>query len=294
MGAGIVCSDTAAQTVTVIADPWWQVQDSDVSTNGDLVSEIPATCILPGCNPVFNLKGTGTFPGVTLYGGGNADFAAGSGQGKAAEDPNNWLVASSYQGKTYDYAYFARQIPSDVSLTEVTDTTVNGGFFQSGGAPSRGYVWYHYNGNILGDLTMQGNLNLNGTRKVVLLVEGADFYLDSRINIQRTGEGFFMVVVGKNANGLKGNIFVDPSVSGSPSIEGIFLAEGTFHTGAGTNQLHVLGSVVGYDGIALERDLGQPANNTAPAEFFEYSPELMSVFPQVFTSRRMRWKEVAP
>ena len=38
-------------------DPWWQVKDSDVSSNGDLT-----TNILPG--KLFNLDGAGTFPGI--------------------------------------------------------------------------------------------------------------------------------------------------------------------------------------------------------------------------------------
>ena len=288
------CFDTSAITVTA-PGPWWQVKDSDVSTSGNLISPIPASCTLPACNPVFGLKGTGGFPGVPAYGGTTADFQAGAGTGNAAEAPYNWLASSSYQGKIYDYAYFARQIPSDVTFTEITTPTVNGGDFNSGGAPSRGYVWYHYNGATLGNMIISGNINLTGSRRVVLLVEGADLYITGRIGIQSSGNGFFMVVVGKDANGLKGNIIVDPAVSHptSPGLEGIFVAEREFRTGAGTSQLWVRGSVVAYDGFLLQRNLNA-SNSTKPAELFEYAPELMSVFPQVFTTRRMRWKEVAP
>ena len=288
------CFDTSAITVT-LPGPWWQVKDADVTTNGNLISPIPASCTLPACNPVFGLKGTGGFPGVPAYGGTTADFQAGAGTGNAAEAPYNWLASSSYQGKIYDYAYFARQIPSDVAFTEITTPTVNGGDFNSGGAPSRGYVWYHYNGATLGNMIISGNINLTGSRRVVLLVEGADLYITGRIGIQSSGNGFFMAVVGKDANGLKGNIIVDPAVSHptSPGLEGIFVAEREFRTGAGTSQLWVRGSVVAYDGFLLQRNLNA-SNSTKPAELFEYAPELMSVFPQVFTTRRMRWKEVAP
>lgn len=288
------CSDTSTITITP-PGPWWQVKDSDVTTNGNLISPIPASCTLPACNPVFGLRGAGGFPGVPLYGGATADFQAGAGTGNAAEAPYNWLASSSYQGKTYDYAYFARQIPPDVTFTEITTATVNGGDFNSGGAPSRGYVWYHYNGATLGNMIISGNINLTGSRRVVLLVEGADLYITGRIGIQSPGNGFFMAVVGKDANGLKGNIIVDPAVSHptSPGLEGIFVAEREFRTGAGTSQLWVRGSVVAYDGFLLQRNLNA-SNSTKPAELFEYAPELMSVFPQVFTTRRMRWKEVAP
>ena len=99
-----------------------------------------------------------------------------------------------------------------------------------------------------------------------------------------------MAVVGKDGSGLKGDILVDPSVD---NIEGIFLAESEFRTGVASSQLRVRGSVVAYEGISLQRDLGASNSNT-PAEVFEYAPDIIATFPQVFTQRRIRWKEVAP
>lgn len=292
---GGVTKCTATTNINVTASgPWWQVIDADIATNGDIVSLIPSTCTLPACNPVFNLKGSGGYPGVTSYGGTTADFQVGAGTGTIAESPYGWLVNSSYLGKVYDYSYFARQIPTDITFTEITENNLNGGDFNSGGTPHRGYVWYHYNGATLGDLTISGNVNLTGDRKVVLLIEGADLYITGLINLSQPGRGFFMAVVGKDVNGGKGNIIVDPSVShpNQPEVEGIFVAEGQFRTGAGTNQLKVRGSVTAYGGFILERNL---ANNTqTPAEVFEYAPDILSVFPSVFTTRRMRWKEVSP
>ena len=287
------CNDTSTVNVT-LPGPWWQVRDADVTSGGDIVSPIPGTCTLPVCNPVFNLKGTGGFPGVTVYGGATADFQAGSGTGTVAEAPYSWLVNTSYSSsKIYDYSFFERQIPSDVAFTEIDTPTYNGGDFNSGGSPARGYVWYHFDGP--GDLTITGNVNLTGSRKVVLLVDGADLYITGRINVQSPGNGYFMVVVGKDVNGLKGNIIVDPSVSHptDPGIEGVYLAEGEFRTGAGTSRLYVRGAVASYGGIVLERDL-EGNNDDTPAEYFEYAPDIIATFPQVFTSRRMRWKEVAP
>ena len=49
------------------------------------------------------------------------------------------------------------------------------GDFNSGGSPAWGYVWYHLDGATLGDMTISGNVNLTGSRRVVLLVDGADF-----------------------------------------------------------------------------------------------------------------------
>jgi len=295
MGGSTRCTDSATVDVTA-AGPWWQVGDADVTSGGDIVSPIPATCTLPICNPVFNLQGSGGFPGVPVYAGATADFQAGAGTGTVAEAPYTWLVNTSYSSsKIYNYSFFERQIPSDVTFTEITSPTVNGGDFNSGGSPARGYIWYHYDGATLGDMTISGNVNLTGSRRVVLLVDGADLNIIGRINIQSPGNGYFMVVVGKDVNGLKGNIIVDPSVSHptAPGIEGVYLAEGEFRTGAGTNRLYVRGAVASYDGIVLERDL-EGNNDDTPAEYFEYAPDIIATFPQVFTSRRMRWKEVAP
>jgi len=167
---------------------------------------------------------------------------------------------------------------------------VTGGTFNSGGAPSRGYIWYHWDGATRGDLTIDGNVNLVGSRRVVLMVEGANLIIDGRIQLQSPGQGFFMAVVGKDGSGFKGDILVDPSVD---IIEGIFLAESEFKTGLASTQFNVRGSVAAYDGVVLERDLGASNSNT-PAEVFTYAPDIIATFPNVFTQRRIRWKEVAP
>ena len=289
MGGASRCNDTSTVNVTA-PGPWWQVVDADVTTNGNLISPIPGSCSLPACNPVFGLRGDGGFPGVPAYGGATADFLSGAGSGRAAESPYNWLANSSYlSSRVYNYAFFERQIPDDVIINELTPP-VTGGTFNSGGAPSRGYVWYHWNGATLGDLTITGNVNLVGSRRVVLMAEGANVTINGRIQLQNPGQGFFMMVVGKSPAGLKGDILVGPSVD---TIEGIFLAESEFKTGVATSQFNARGSVVAYDGVVLERDLGG-ANSNTPAEVFTYAPDIIATFPRVFTQRRMRWKEVAP
>jgi hypothetical protein len=288
MGGVMRCSDSSTITVGT-SDPWWQVIDADITTNGDLISPIPGSCSLPACNPVLGLRGAGGFPGVPAYGGTTADFLSGAGNGNAAESPYNWLANSRYNGRTYDYAFFERQIPDDVVINELTPP-VTGGTFNSGGTPSRGYVWYHWDGASLGDLSINGNVNLVGSRRVVLMVEGANVLINGRIQLQNPGQGFFMIVVGKDSNGLRGDISVDPSVD---DLEGIFLAESEFRTGVSSTQLQVRGSVAAYDGVILERDLGA-ANSNTPAELFEYAPDIIATFPSVFTTRRIRWKEVAP
>ncbi len=284
---------------TTNPSPWWQVKDADVVTNGNLTSSIPSSCSLPGCNPIFDISGTGGYPGVPLY-VGSYDFNAGAGTGNVSAYPSgtvgwNANTQTSFK-KVYDYSFFKNTIPSDVqaSVVEITTPSVNGGFFNSGGTPARGYVWYHFNGATYGDLTINGNLNLVGTRKVVLLVEGANLNIVGKMNIQSSGQGFFMAVVGKDANGQKGNIAIDPTVSSpnSPAVEGIYFADGNVSTGAGNNWLYVRGAVAAMGGITLQRNLTN--NSNQPAEYFEYAPDLALLYPGVFKTRPIKWKEVAP
>jgi len=268
------------------------VIDSDIITNGDIISSIPSSCALPGCNPLFGLEGLGGFPGVPVYGGSTVNF------GEGDVSSTGWLAnTQSLFSKIYDYSYFSRLVRPDVTLTEIESNSVNGGFFTSGGTPKRGFVWYHFDGDTHGDLTINSSINMPGVpepRKVVVLVENADLYIDDRINVV-DGIGFIMFIVGKNDSGNKGNIYVSPDVShpSAVEIEGVFLAEGEFHTGAGDSQLHIRGMVAAYDGIVLERDLlGDKVDE--PAEVFEFAPDFILNFPRDLTFKRLRWKEVAP
>jgi hypothetical protein len=288
MGGAQRCTDTAALDVTA-PGPWWQVIDADVITDGDIISSIPLSCALDDCNPLFGLEGLGGFPGVPIY-GGSADF------GEGGISSTDWLAnTQSLFSKIYGYSYFSRLVHSEVELIEIESNSVNGGFFTSGGVSSRGYVWYHFDGNTWGDLTITDDMNIVSDRKVVLLVEGADLLINGRINIQKKGDGFFMAIVGKKENETKGNILINASVvhDTKPELEGIFLAEGQFRTGEGDEQLHIRGMVAAYDGIVLERDL-LGDNVDEPAEVFEFAPDFVLTFPRDLTFKRLRWKEVAP
>ena len=66
----------------------------------------------------------------------------------------------------------------------------------------------------------------------------------------------------------------------------------TIHSVPETEQLHIRGSIAGYAGVVLERDLTD--NSVTPAEFFEYGPDLLFTFPRDLTSRKYKWKEIAP
>lgn len=273
-GATLAC--TAAGGVTVIANqPWWQTKDADIVTNGDLISQVPG-------GGFFDLAGSGNYAGVPVF-GGSTNLST------ANVSTNSWLVNSLSQNtRIYDYKFFANQVPSDVTFADSATLTTPI-------TPQYGYEWYKYDGSSTGlDLSLDSSLDI-GSRKVILLVNSADFKINAPINLTK-GQGFFMVVVGKNSDGTgKGNIIVDPTVGGggAPNLEGIYLADGLFKTGAGDTQLWIRGSVASYGGVTFERDLGG-AGNASPAELFEFAPDQMLLFPSKLSARRINWKEVAP
>ncbi|HET7098796.1 MAG TPA: hypothetical protein VFI61_01020 [Patescibacteria group bacterium] len=279
IGGASVCTSISAVNV-VIPGPWWQVKDSDISSLGDLTSKVPA-------GEFFGLPNSAGYPGVPAYGGNtNLDGANVSSPG--------WLVNSTPIGpRVYDYAFFNNQIPKDVLPTALS-STIAGSELESGGDFKYGYYWYKYDGSSSGlDLTINGPTNI-GDRKVILMVSSANLYINGTINLN-DGQGFFMTSVGKTASLTKGNIYVDPTVGGTAyDLEGIYQADGVFDTGTASITLFVRGSVVGYDGVVMKRDLSSAGLNADPAEFYEYAPDQIMLYPARLGSRKINWKEVAP
>ncbi len=294
----INCSISFNVRIVEAAKAWWQVKDGDVISGGDLVSKIPATCT-GSCTPIFDLKGGGGFPGLPIYGGSDYDFSGSStSRGTPAERTPTWIANSEYAQilESYDYAYFSKKIPADVPINTIPDkNNISTGSFVSGTVSPRGYVWF----KIDGDATINGNVNFVNDEKVILLVNGGDLRISKTISVQKPGKGFFMVMVGKDANGDKGNIIIEPSVSGQPpELQGLFLADGKITTGssgaANDPRLRVRGALVGLEGVEFQRDLGPTNNQTIPAEFIEYAPELVASFPGEFFRDKIIWEEVAP
>lgn len=145
-----------------------------------------------------------------------------------------------------------------------------------------------------GNLAISGDVNLTGSRKVILLVDGGDLTINGRVNLQSSNE-FFMTLVGKDAGGSAGNIIIAPTVAHptNPALQGIYFAQNQFRSGGGNNRLYVKGSVVANGGFWLQRDLGN-ANTNTPAEFFEFDPALMFAYPRQLSRRGVVWREVAP
>ncbi len=270
-------SDTTAVNSTPPA-AWWQVKDSDVATGGDMSVDLPS-----GFD--FDTNGGGGFPGIPSYGGStnltNSNVST-----------TGWLAKNiSTNPKQYDYAALAGQIPPEITSTI---NTINAGDnvatkLNSGTAThdADNYYWFKYDGAVNGGqpLTLS-TVNL-GSRKAILLVKDANLNITGNVTLTN-GSGFFMTVVG-------GNITVSNAVGGggSPNLEGIYEADGTFSDSVDNSKLWIRGSIVAYGGVNFQRDLAA-GNVTDPAEFFEYGPDQILLYPITLGARRINWKEVAP
>ncbi|CAN5345050.1 hypothetical protein BH10PAT1_BH10PAT1_5850 [soil metagenome] len=261
------CSDRLA---------WWQVTGGDVVTNGDLQSEVTAT------SP-FILDSVGGWPGNVLYGNNFNVFNISS---------QNWIAKSSYLGKTYDSTYFNNLIPGNVVFNNLSPTAGNSDF-SSGSISPDGYYWY----KTTGDLTTNSDITIVGNRKVILFVQGGNFNINNKINIQTHGSGYFMAIVGKDSNGNNGNIIVGPGVTAAtataPAIEGVYEADNLFDTGNSNVNLYIRGTVVAWGSVNLQRSL-KASNATLPAESIEYDPALIMLFPRSLVQDNITWKEVIP
>ena len=214
--------------------------------NGDLVSRVPA-------GSYFGLPGDGGYPGVPAYSGGTNLTGANVSQA-------GWLAQSSNpNARTFDYKYFANQIPKDTVIYNLSLNVLDQTVINANTTPSYGYYWYRFDGRVSNlDLNLNSNLNI-GAKKVILLINSADFNIKGNINLTK-GSGFFMVITGKDANGGKGNIAVDPGVGGGagPNLEGIYEADGAFSDGAGSSQLWMRGSLAGYGGLTSKVPVNFP------------------------------------
>jgi len=288
MGGASTCSATTGAISVVGVNAWWQAKDYTLLRSGNIITDIPSTCV-SGCLPFLGLDGDGGFPGLAVY-GNSIDTGSGNVSGLG------WGVNTALSiRKTYDYDFFARQIPDSITFNEITSTTIEGTELSSGGVETDGYYWYHFDGS-LGDLTINDNVDL-GDRKVVLMVDGANLTITRRIFLN-DGTGFFAAFVGRNSSGLKGDIIVDGDVSHpvQPELEGLFHADGDFFTGtlgvASDTQLHVNGMISSETNIVQERDLTD--NSDTPAFFLEYAPELTLLMPKELMTKSYKWEEVAP
>jgi hypothetical protein len=274
MGGSVRCFDTS-QINVLPNDPWWQVGDSDVLTNGSIGSSVPTSLY-------FNLAGGGGFPGVAIY-GGTTNLTS------AKVSTKHWLAnTSNTTNRVYGSSYFINSIPGSVTQNDISSSVFDQSVMNAGTSSSDGYVWFRYDGTTALNIS---TLNL-GSKKVILIADLANININGNINLTK-GSGFFLLVT-------KGRVSVNSSVGGGGfNLEGIYISDGAFSSGTkktstvNDTKLSVRGTVAAYGGMNLQRDLGV-GNASSPGEYFEYAPDLELLFPASLSSRVTNWREVAP
>jgi hypothetical protein len=265
------------------SDPWWQAENADVWTNSNLTSQLPASEYFD-LRADFNNDGNPDaqgYPGVPVYNGSTNLTTSNASQ-------TGWVSKASHLSSIYDYSYFMKKVTENIkkSWTQITTATVGSNYFRDSGSVIDGYKWFFRDGS----LTLTGGqfLDTDGdTDKVVLFVNG-DLNINERVKLQ-DGTEFFMAIVSGNINANYPN-----SSSGlEPELEGIYVANGRFNTGSYSNQLKIRGSVVAWDGVRLQRDMGNN-NSSTPSEYFKFGPDLLFKIPSIFGRSEIQWKEVAP
>ncbi|TSC89434.1 MAG: Uncharacterized protein G01um10145_591 [Microgenomates group bacterium Gr01-1014_5] len=252
------------------------MKDGDLISQGDIRSTIPSSA--------YELikDGAGGYPGVVAYSG---TLSTGAGT-LSSKDWKAQITPLPYTGREYNYEYFTGSVPPEVftnPIYAIDTATINVSQLKNENKKRPdGYFWNYRNG----DLSTNSNLN-EMTEKIILIVNG-NLTIGNNITIE-DGVGFFGAIV-------KGNLTLDPQVShpNNPSLEGIFLTDGLFSTGAGSSRLYVRGSVIAWGGVALERDLGAGQNSTTASEYFEYAPDLLLTFPRELLRKGKVWREIVP
>lgn len=254
---------------------WVQSSTGNVYAAGQLTASVPATAT----NPYFSLSAAGGSPGIVTYGTG-FDFSldtVGTGESMVSAAPAGWLTQQVYT-KTNYFERFNQKLINE------TKTVVDP---LAGAIPACGESPCIY--TIEGQTTLTSPVAVGATEKIFVLVNGT---LTINSNITIVDGGFLAFIV-------NGNITVDPAVT---TLEGMYVASheeddgsftGRFTSGAGVVQLTVHGSVIA-DTFSLERNLGDIANSTTPAEVFVFDPQLLFTMPDAFKETPYVWQEVAP
>jgi hypothetical protein len=251
---------------------WLQTQGGDVYALGIIKSYIPA-----GASPQkFNLDGEGGYPGFVTYGATSSgfDFDAGTGTGDTFVSSKDWLVNETHADSDF-YTYYLSKFgnPTTPIASPMTAPTASGTYVTTG------------------DAVIDSAWSVAAGKSYVIFVDGS-LTINAPITIATGGFVTFIA---------SGDIEIDPAVgrtfdNDTPVIQGIYMTDGTFHTGtsgAGTERFVGKGMVIAH-AVSFERDLGDIHNTTHASELFLYDPELFMRMPDAMKTMPIVWQEVAP
>ena len=240
---------------------WFQTQEGDVHSNGDIIAKIPE-------NNFFSLRGEGGFPGVVSSFNQNPYFS----QGGVSE--KDWLAAGLKDKRRYDYSYFNTllEIPQEnviinngILPSSLVDDKINNQLITS--SP----FW-----KIEGDLEVESLNNDLGVK--VFLVSG-NLTFKNDLNLQNTLPVFIS----------QGDIEIKPQVH---TLTGVLISSGEINTGKAKEEKTFIlnGAAIGKN-FSLERER---ETNSQPAEFFTYNPKIPLSLVSFLGKSSHLWEELAP
>lgn len=260
-----------------LGTPWVQTQGGDVMVATNIQSHLADT-VAPR---EFNIAGSGGYPGIVSYGTAYDFDPLSTSTGGSFVSATDW-VANEPGLPPYSKDWYN-------AFAEKYDLTGNSQSYSGPAKPASSDIPYAVNG----PLTI-GNWNVANGESIVLFVNG-----DLTINgpITSAGTGFVAFIVNGDIT-ISSNVGVAYN-SSTPSLRGLYVANGTFNTGAsqiGIQRLVGQGIFIA-NSFQLLRDLsnaGGGQNHTTSSELFIYDPQLLVTMPDEFRDIRLKWEEVAP
>jgi hypothetical protein len=299
---GFNACPASASVEVVNPPPWWQTVSGDLLAAGDdITSDIPVACdpSVSSCQPYVLLDRTTGAPGspdVEHPGVPMTNGVINTGDGSISSTAENVENVAFSPSQTYDYQYFLdRANAAGVAFNGLSLANIANG---AGAVSTGGYRVYSG-----GAFTIGSDTTIADGVKAVVFVNG-DLNINGKISFAAKGRTFLIFIVKGNVivNPAVGDVPVDPGVA-TPDIEGIYITDAVFRTG--TNpivdtdiQLAVRGSIIGHgnggssNGVDFQRSL--PDNSAHPAEYVEFAPDQLLLFPTFLSPKPIRWREIAP
>jgi len=263
---------------------WWQAVGGDVYGGGGLSSLVPES-VVPITNQRLILQNTNLFDGLAWHSGGNIDIGLSS-DAKISE--SGWNVSSDFDAGPYTYEYFKAKTGVYPSRAWNGNSALNGN--KPTYDPPAGYDYRIYTFGT-GAETAKIKFDIGSSQKMIFLVDG-NVEVEDRAGaggkVINVAEGGFLAVIASGKITFK---------NGITQAEGIYIADNLEVESTGDTATEVQfageGTFVGWNGIALNRNLGVD-NNTTPAEKFIFRPDFVINAPDALKQTRYVWREVAP
>lgn len=281
-GASVFVPQNATANVVVGFGPilpWFKVTGGGNTYGNTIYSAMPlmvtTTLLFDGTTDASYYPGTvSSTTGVDF-----SDSPATSGLGNISK--TNWNTDNALTPRDW-YAFFSSR------LTQASKTP----YTLAGSKPAM-EAGKNFSVYTAGDLMVTSPWVISDTDRIIMEVNG-NLTINDTVNI--TGNGFIAFVV-------KGDISVNSGIgtswdSTAPTIEGLYIANGTLRTGTTTTagkERFVGKGIFIASTITPQRNLISVGHNKdAAADLFTYNPNLFMSMPDVLKDLSFVWQEVAP